>query len=59
MLFLKAFRRSLENKGGIPTIIFLSDEKFAGRALPDRLLFKITFLEILYQNYVKITLCIN
>jgi len=38
--FLNAFRRSLENKGGTPTIIFLSDEKFAGEASPDRLHFK-------------------
>ena len=40
LYFSKAFRRHLENKGGIPTIILLSGEKFAGKALPDRLLFK-------------------
>jgi hypothetical protein len=33
-------RRRLENKGGIPTIIFLIDEQFAGKALPDRLHYK-------------------
>src|SRR3989338_2167891 len=31
----KAFRRSLENNNGIPLIIFLSDEKFAGQACPE------------------------
>ncbi len=36
----KALRRRLENKGGIPTIIFLIDEQFAGEASPDRLLYK-------------------
>jgi hypothetical protein len=36
----KALRRSLENKNGIPFIIFLSDEQFAGEASPDRLLFE-------------------
>ncbi len=35
----KAFRKSLENDNGSPLIIFLSDEKFAGQAWPDRLLF--------------------
>ena len=40
-MFYGAFRRNLENKGGTPTIIFLNDEKFAGKPLPDRLLQKI------------------
>jgi hypothetical protein len=40
-MFLKALRRRLENKGDIPTIIFLIDEQSAGEASPDRLLFKI------------------
>jgi nifR3 family TIM-barrel protein len=33
-------RRSLENKRGIPIIIFLNDEQFAGGAPPDRLHYK-------------------
>jgi len=33
-------RRRLENKGGIPTIIFLIDEQFAPQACGDRLLYK-------------------
>jgi len=36
----KALRRSLENKNSNLFIIFLSDEQFAGKALPDRLLFE-------------------
>jgi hypothetical protein len=39
-VIFKALRRSLENKSGIPIIIFLSDEQFAGEASPDRLLLK-------------------
>jgi hypothetical protein len=38
--FQKALRRSLENKNGTPFIIFLNDEQFAGKALPDRLLYE-------------------
>lgn len=37
--FKKVLRRRLENKEGIPTIIFLIDEQFASKALIDRLLF--------------------
>ncbi|MFA6415743.1 MAG: hypothetical protein WCW47_03200, partial [Candidatus Paceibacterota bacterium] len=36
----KAFRRSLENKGSILTIIFLNDEKFASSPELDRLPFE-------------------
>ena len=36
----KAFRRHLENYNGTPFLIFLSGEKFAGQACPDRLLFE-------------------
>jgi hypothetical protein len=40
-VILKALRRRLENKGGIPTIIFLIDEQFAPQACGDRLLLKL------------------
>ena len=36
-VFSGAFRRSLVNKRGIPSIVYLNDENFAGQACPDRL----------------------
>jgi len=41
--FLKALRRRLENKENTLSIIFLIDKQFAGKALPDRLLYKNCF----------------
>ncbi len=46
----KAFRRSLENKNSTLFIIFLNDEKFAGEASPDRLLFERSYLVFKYLN---------
>jgi hypothetical protein len=40
---LNALLRKLENKNGIPFIIFLIDEQFAGGAPPDRLHLKSYF----------------